>query len=225
MGFLDRFQESDEKRQARIEKVLEQNNVFEGVKFEVVFPSKQLRIATQSGVTKGAATFAFGLVGLAATSGIKQEEKNRTLITDFQVVDKGVVFKRATENGKDLRIPYENIVVADDIPSQDGPKNIINITLLENQKITLIMNVLKLLPSEEKALRNRIISIINERALGYKYEEAGWGLEHATEDLSETSKEDNSLMDELERLANLYEKGLLTDEEFSAMKKKLIEKG
>jgi len=30
-------------------------------------------------------------------------------------------------------------------------------------------------------------------------------------------------MDELERLGNMYEKGLLTDEEFTAMKKKLIE--
>ena len=31
-----------------------------------------------------------------------------------------------------------------------------------------------------------------------------------------------SNLDELERIANLYEKGLLTDEEFEAMKKKLI---
>ena len=30
-------------------------------------------------------------------------------------------------------------------------------------------------------------------------------------------------MDDLERLANLYEKGLLTDDEFAAMKNKLIE--
>lgn len=30
-------------------------------------------------------------------------------------------------------------------------------------------------------------------------------------------------MDELERLGNMYKEGLLTDEEFAAMKKKLIE--
>ena len=31
-------------------------------------------------------------------------------------------------------------------------------------------------------------------------------------------------MDELERLGNMYKEGLLTDEEFTVMKKKLIER-
>ena len=223
MGILDMFQESDKKKQARYEKVLEQNNVFEGVKFKVVFPSKELRIATRSGLTRGAATLGFGLVGLAAASGIKQEEKNRTLITDFQIADKGVVFKRAAENGKDLRIPYENIVVADDISTENNPKNLINLTLLENQKITLFTSELNLYIDEDKVLRKHIISIINERACGAQYEESGWGLEHATAEPQETKQESESLMDELERLANLYEKGLLSDDEFALAKKKLLE--
>lgn len=37
--------------------------------------------------------------------------------------------------------------------------------------------------------------------------------------------ENNSLINELERLSGMYEKGLLTDDEFAAMKKKLIEGG
>lgn len=56
-----------------------------------------------------------------------------------------------------------------------------------------------------------------------QYEEEGWGLEHATAEPQETKQESGSLMDELERLGNMYEKGLLTDDEFAAMKKKLIE--
>ena len=74
-----------------------------------------------------------------------------------------------------------------------------------------------------KILGNHIITTLNERACGAQYEEVGWGLEHATAEPTETKQESNSLMDELERLGNMYEKGLLTDEEFVAMKKKLIE--
>ena len=70
---------------------------------------------------------------------------------------------------------------------------------------------------------NHISNIINERACGAQYEEVGWGLEHATAEPQETKQESGSLMDELERLGDMYEKGLLTDEEFAAMKKKLIE--
>ena len=223
MGLLDRFQESDEKRQARYEKVLEENNVFEGIEFKVIFPNKELKIVTHSGLTKGVATFAFGFVGLAATSSIKSEKENKILNTVFQIADKGIVFKRATDEGKDLRIPFENIVDANDIQMDNGPINVINIILLENQKITILISSSKLMPSEERILKNHIMNIIKERACGAQYEEAGWGLEHATVEPQETKQESNSLMDELERLANLYEKGLLTDEEFAAMKKKLIE--
>ena len=68
------------------------------------------------------------------------------------------------------------------------------------------------------------MDVLNERACGAQFEEAGWGLEHGTNEQSEpeTKQECNFLMDELERLGNMYEKGLLTDEEFAAMKKKLI---
>ena len=223
MGFMDRFKESDEKKQERYDNVISTYNVFEGIKFKVIFPSKELKIVTHSGLTKGAATFVFGIVGLAATSSIKSEKDNKILNTVFQIADKGIVFKRATDEGKDLRIPFENIVDANDIQMDNGPINVINIILLENQKITILVSSSKLMPSEERILKNHIMNIIKERACGAQYEEAGWGLEHATAELQETKHESNSLMDELERLGNMYEKGLLTDEEFAAMKKKLIE--
>ena len=74
-----------------------------------------------------------------------------------------------------------------------------------------------------KILGNHILNTLNQRACGAQYEEAGWGLEHATAEPQETKPESGSLMDELERLGNMYKEGLLTDEEFATMKKKLIE--
>lgn len=103
------------------------------------------------------------------------------------------------------------------------PSKVINIILLENQKITIVVSVSKLLPSEERFLKNHIMNLINERACGAQYEESGWGLEHGTAESQEPKQESGSLMDELERLGNMYKEGLLTDEEFAAMKKKLIE--
>ena len=105
MGFFDNKTKED-----YIEEMLADNNVFEGIKCEAIFPNKQLQIGTSSGKKKGLATLAFGLVGLAATSGVKHEEKKRRLKTTFQIVEKGIVFKKATMNGEDLRIPYENII-------------------------------------------------------------------------------------------------------------------
>ena len=222
-----------------IEEMLAENNVFEGIKCEAVFPNKQLQIATSSGLKKGAATLAFGLVGLAATSSVKHEEKKRKIITTFQIVEKGIVFKKATMNGEDLRIPYENIIKVELLNkniasvkagafnkplSNSKPKPYaFKILLLKNQEIKVFLNHLELY--SKSYFLNHIANIINKRAMGAQFEESGWGLEYATAEPTETTQESNSLMDDLERLANLYEKGLLTDDEFAAMKKKLIEGG
>lgn len=94
------------------------------------------------------------------------------------------------------------------------------ITLLKNKRI--IINPKRGFTTG-KIILNHTSNILNERACGAQYEEAGWGLEHATAEPQEINPENETLMDELERLVNMYEKGLLTDEEFVTMKKKLIE--
>ena len=213
MGLLDNFKKSDE--QIR-EETLAKYNIFEGIECEVTFPDTQLKIATHSGFTKGAATLAFGFIGLAATSGIKHKEEKRKIKSTFQIVENGIVFKRATENGKDLRIPYENIVKV-----IHKALFVFDIVLLENQVIKLELSNMRL--NQINALSKHIMDTLNERACGAQYEEAGWGLEHATAEPQEVKQESGSLMDELERLGNMYKEGLLTDEEFAAMKKKLIE--
>lgn len=213
MGLFDNFKKSDEEK---IDEALTKYNIFEGIECEVIFPDTQLKITTHGGVTRGAATLAFGIIGLAATSSIKHKEEKRKVKSNFQVVENGIVFKRATEEGKDLRIPYDNIVKA----NQNGLFEI-HIVLLENQVIILELENMRLEPV--KILGNHILNTLNQRACGAQYEEAGWGLEHATAEPQETKQESGSLMDELERLGNMYKEGLLTDEEFAAMKKKLID--
>ena len=213
MGLLDNFKKSDDEIK---EEALMEYNIFEGIFAWVTFPDKQLKVSTSSGVTRGVATLAFGLIGLAATSGIKQKEKFRELKTTFQIVDKGIVFKNATLDGKDLRIPYDNIIGAQRAKDDD-----LVITLLENQEIYIFFSNFRKI-EYRKFVVQHVIDTINERACGAQYEESGWGLEHGTAEPQE-SKQQSNLMDELERLGNMYEKGLLTDEEFAAMKKKLIE--
>ena len=230
-GVNDQVQKRNEqkqiKKQKKIDKVLEKNNIFEGIKVNAVFPDKELKIKSHGIATKGMATLGFGLIGLAATSGVKQEEKNRSMQTIFQVAEKGVVFKNATSDGKDLRIPYDNII---DISLNESNIGKIKITsgvlllrLLENQKITI--QILGMAAGKKlDIVINHLLTVINEKANGSNNEESGWGLasEKSEEDEKSDSGENN--IEKLEKIMNMYEKGLLTDEEFAAMKKKIIEK-
>ncbi len=219
---------SPEKKQQKIEETLDEFNIFEGVKCEVIFPEKQLKISGRGGAAKGVATLAFGIIGWAATSGTSQNEENRIVQTIFQVVDNGIVFKNASMDGSDVRISYNEIIKMEVMDSKDGSIMGI-ITLLKNKRIIIdILTSVTIYENIKNPKRNQIVlnhtsNIINERAYGAQYEEVGWGLKHATAEPQETNPECNSLMDELERLGNMYKAGLLTDEEFVVMKKKLIE--
>lgn len=209
----------EEREQQRIEETLAEYNIFEGFQCEVTFPEKQLKTTGSSGTKKGLATLAFGVIGWAATSGTSQNEENRIVNTIFQVVDKGIVFKNASIDGSDIRIPYDEIINMDVInPQKSGIIGMI--TLLKNKRIIIDPKIGYV---KGEIILNHTTNILNERACGAQYEEKGWGLEHATAEPQEAKQESGSLMDELERLGNMYEKGLLTDEEFSAMKKKLLE--
>lgn len=219
MGLFGNDISPEEKERQRMEKTLEEFNIFEGIECEVIFPEKQLKTSGSSGAKKGLATLAFGVIGWAATSGTSQNEENRVVTTIFQVVDKGIVFKNGSMDGSDVRVPYSEIINMEVIDPDQG--SIMGmITLLKNKRI--IINPKRGFTTG-KIILNHTSNILNERACGAQYEEAGWGLEHATAEPQEINPENETLMDELERLVNMYEKGLLTDEEFVTMKKKLIE--
>ena len=218
MGLFSSDITPEEREQQRIEQTLSDYNIFEGIECEVIFPEKQLKTSGSSGKKKGLATLAFGIIGWAATSGTSQNEENRIVTTIFQIVDNGIVFKNASMDGSDLRIPYDEIINMEVIDSKSAIIGII--TLLKNKKIIIDP---KRGYSQGKIILNHTSSILNERACGAQYEEVGWGLDHATAEPQETKQESGSLMDELERLGNMYKKGLLTDEEFALAKKKLLE--
>ena len=201
-----------------MEEALEKCNIFEGISCKAIFPDTEIRLNTRSGWVEGAATLKLGLIGFTATSGSKQEEQNRQVITTLQVVDKGIVFKRAAKDSKDLRIPYEDIVSAKRDPND---QDIIIIRLVENQdiKIMFFMGAETSL-QQDFHVENHFIDVINERTSGFQFEEADWGPDHAR---AKTKQESSSLTDDLERLANMYKEGLLTDKEFTLAKKKLLE--
>ena len=203
MGLFGDGLSKEEREQKELEKTLARYNIFEGIECEVVLPEKQLKTSGSSGAKKGIATLAFGIIGWAATSATSQNEENRILKTIFQVVDKGIVFKNGSMDGSDIRISYEEIVKMEVVtPEKSG--NVGVISLLENKVI-----IIKLWAIDKEIILNHASNIINERACGAQYEEVGWGLEHATAEPQETKQETGSLMDELERLGNMYENRVL----------------
>ena len=74
-------------------------------------------------------------------------------------------------------------------------------------------------------LKEQLFTTINERAKGNKNpEEIKWRSDNKSNSNEEQSKnkQHSSSMDDLKELVDMYNKGLLTDEEFAAMKMKLI---
>ena len=149
-----------------------------------------------------------------------KNEENRNIRTIIQVVDKGIVFKNGSMDGSDIRIPYNQIIKMELFGEKNNNQGLL--TLLRNKRVIIVPKLLDKKQSE--IILTHLMNIINERALGIKYEEPGWGLETERIDSdSELVRLDNSQVSELERLTNLFDKGFLTDDEFKNMKKKIIE--
>ena len=75
MGFLDNLKKEERTK----EEVLAEFNIFEGIECKVTFPFTELKIGSHGGAARGAATLAFGIVGLAATSGVKHKEERKEM--------------------------------------------------------------------------------------------------------------------------------------------------
>lgn len=217
MAFFETEEDKNKRERQFYEDTLERYNVFEGIKCNVMLPEKQLKTSSRSGTTKGLATFAFGFLGYAAASGTSQNEENRQVETILQIVNNGIVFKNANMDGSDLRIPYGEIISM--VVPQDDKKDVGIITLLQNKIIIIELNM------ANRALRiilNHISNILNERSYGIKNEVPGWGLDSEYEG-NEISY-DGSDISNLERISVMYEKGLLSEDEFNKLKKGIIEK-
>ena len=138
------------------------------------------------------------------------------------------MLKNAQADGKDLRIPFDNIIRATDDKYVNGKfSEYLRLILLENQviQISLITQNKLRLRKEVKQANEDFLRLVNERATGSQNEETGWGLDYAeNENTNNASEENNSTTNELKEVMEMYKEGLLTDEEFAAMKKKIIEK-
>jgi len=94
--------------------------------------------------------------------------KNSSFDSIIQATDDGIIVKNATNNNNDLKIPFTNII---DAKAGNAPKELI-ISLVNGQKIFV-----SLLPINNDSLngpkyvRNYMLSIIKDNALGKHYDE------------------------------------------------------
>ena len=227
MGLFNR-RSKEEKEQEETEKILSVYDVHKGVTAHVIFPEKELKIKTQNPAMKGMAAWSWGIVGLAMTSNVKTEEKRKELKTIIQVAEKGIVIKNAQSDGRDLRIPFANIVRATDDKMVNGVfSDYLRLILLENQiiQVSLLSRSKVTMKKAKKIVNKEFIDSINAKASGAQHEEIGWGLDYAENNAAETSENATKTdTDELKEIMKMYQDGLLTEDEFAAMKKKIIEK-
>lgn len=105
----------------------------------------ETEIKSHGMLTKGAATAAFGLVGLAMTTGSKS--KNISIPATMRIVENGILFQRHDE--EDIRVPWEGIAEVKVIPGVGVWKYLI-LDLFENPRLkikfdrTVSKNVLKM---------------------------------------------------------------------------------
>lgn len=162
MGFLDKVKEMNEatkqymqekeqrklidkkqERERAKNSMIKRYNIYKGVPFKIYLPEKEIVIKERhGGITKGIMTLAFGLPGYATTNGIKQEIKQKTITALVQVVDAGIIFKKASEDNKDIRIPFEDIISFKEHRNKHVNRiGRFTLTLLENQTIEMYFEI------------------------------------------------------------------------------------
>ena len=85
------------------------HNPYDWVKCEVTLPKMQLVTESASPWARGFATGAFGLMGLALTSGVNQHYEHVSFKSYFKIAEKGIVILQGCDDGSDLRIPWNDI--------------------------------------------------------------------------------------------------------------------
>lgn len=85
-----------------------QQIIAEGYLTNVYLP--EVETVSHGMLTKGVATGVFGLVGLAMTMG--SSTKQRKIRTIVRIPENGIVIEQGTVEGRDIKIPWENILGA-----------------------------------------------------------------------------------------------------------------
>lgn len=162
------IEKSKQKLEIQVKEVAEKYDIREGTAVTVITPETELITKnTSSDLMRTMATFSWGVAGYAMTSGKKTVKQNKKIKTTLKVVPKGIVFDKASNDGKDIRIPWDNIVKT----SRNEPLYF-NIHLIENQELKIWVKPSSRDSSEANALAEHLARVINENATGV--EEEGW---------------------------------------------------
>ncbi len=162
------IEKSNEKLELKVNEVAEKYDIRQGIDVTVITPVIEIITKnTSSDLMKTMATFSWGVAGYAMTSGKKTVEQNKKIKTKIKVVPKGIVFDKASNEGKDIRIPWDNIVKT----SRDKAKYF-NLHLIENQELKIWVKPISGDKNASNALAEYLARVINENATGV--EEEGW---------------------------------------------------
>ena len=163
------LEKSKEEFEIKVKEVADKYDIREGTTVTVITPETEIITKnTSSDLMKTMATLNCGVAGYAMTSGKKTVEQNKKIKTILKVVPKGIVFEKASNDGKDIRIPWDNIVKT----SRKAKPLYFNIHLIENQEFEIWVKPLKRDNSEANALAEHLARVINENAT--RVEEEGW---------------------------------------------------
>ena len=148
--------------------VSEKYNIREGIDVTVITPEIEIITKnTSSDLMRTLATINWGVAGYAMTSGKKTVEQNKKIETKIKVVPNGVVFVKASDDGKDIRIPWDNIV-----KTSRSKQLYFNLHLIENQEFEIWITPYKKGNKEANALAEYLARVINQNATCI--EEDGW---------------------------------------------------
>lgn len=162
------IEKANEKLELNVKAASEKYDIRQGIDVTVITPETEIITKnTSSDLMKTMATFSWGVAGYAMTSGKKTVEQNKKIETILKVVPKGIVFDKASLDGKDIRIPWDNIV-----KTSRNKRLYFNIHLIENQEFEIWVNPFKKGNDEANALAEYLARVINENATGV--EEEGW---------------------------------------------------
>ncbi len=208
---LEKQQQKDLKKQNKQRIKNQKNSVFDfdyGITCNVKMPPREV-ISSRSALTKGASTLTFGLVGMAATSGnktkIKSDYKPKIRVA---VKDQGLILYKAAPDGSNVLIDWNMINDCEYKGDKLVKTEDIKIILVNGHEMGLIMFT----KHNKKDAGKQLYNIIKNNMCGS--EEGLW---------ENTSKENNvSNADELLKWHDLYEKGVISQEEFEAKKKELL---
>lgn len=119
--------------------------------------------------SKGVSTFAFGLVGLAMNS--VSIAKQRKLDTIVRIAEKGLVIENADSEGRDLRVPLENIVRGRE-EYNDNDRILGVFVFLDEGNSILIKNPKSIKNFKSPEFTSNVVDAINARARAIADE--GW---------------------------------------------------